>query len=98
MTAGPAKGSNERNPRRRPANASLPASMARSVSVAWPSEAGISDHRGRISGLSLGNFAIVAGSILRVAATIAGGVCVNQSDKETSSKYGLLDTSTNCKE
>src|ERR1700720_4399076 len=34
MTAGPANGSNERSPRRRPANTSLPASKARSVSVA----------------------------------------------------------------
>ncbi len=86
MTAGPAKGSNECSPRRRPASASLPASIARSVSVAWLSEPAISDHPEIISGLSLGNFAIIAGSMLRVAATIAGGVCVNQSDKETSSK------------
>ncbi len=86
MTAGPANGSNERSPRRRPANTSLPASMARSVSVAWLSEPATFDHPGMISGLSLGNFAITAGSMLRVAATIAGGVCVNQSDKETSSK------------
>ena len=69
-----------------PANASLPANMARSVSVAWLSESVISDHPARISGLSLGNFAIIARSMLRVVATIAGGVCVNHSDKETSSK------------
>jgi hypothetical protein len=59
MTAGPANGSNERSPRRRPANASLLASMARSVSVAWLSESVISDHPGRMSGLSLGNFVTI---------------------------------------
>src|ERR1700686_2204968 len=52
MTAGPANGSNERRPRRRPANTSFPANMAQSVSVAWLSESVISDHPGMISGLA----------------------------------------------
>ena len=95
--AGPANGSHERSPRRRPANASLPASMVRSVSVAWLVMSAISDQPGKISGLFLGNLAIVAVSILKVAATIAGGVCVSQSDRETSSKWSLLNTSRNCK-
>ncbi len=38
----------------------------------------------------LGNLAIVDSSVLKVAATIAGGVCVSQSDRETSSKWSLL--------
>ena len=40
----------------------------------------------------MGHCAITAGSTLRVAATIACGVCVNQSDNETSSERGLLNT------
>ena len=44
------------------------------------------------SGLSLGNFAIVASLTFRCWATIAGGVRAIQSDKETSAKYGALKT------
>ncbi len=40
---------------------------------------------GMISGRSFGNWAITAGSRLKVAATISGGVCASQSDSETSS-------------
>ena len=43
-------------------------------------------HSGMISGLLLGNLAIVAGSTFRVWATISGGVCASQSDSEMSAK------------
>ena len=43
-------------------------------------------HSGMTSGLSLGNFAIVATSTLRCWATSAGGVRANQSDREISAK------------
>jgi hypothetical protein len=43
-----------------------------------------SPYSGMTSGRFLGNFAIVAGSRLRVSATISGGECASQSDKEMS--------------
>ena len=43
-------------------------------------------HTGTISGLFLGNFAIVSSLTFRCWATIAGGVRVIQSDSETSAK------------
>jgi hypothetical protein len=45
-----------------------------------------SNYNGMTSGLSLGNFAIVASLTLRCWATIAGGVRAIQSDRETSAK------------
>jgi hypothetical protein len=56
MTAGPANGSSDPNPRRRQANASLPSRVARSVSVASLSKSiiqhvqrGVPSHRDPIS-------------------------------------------------
>lgn len=43
-------------------------------------------HWGRISGLLSGNLAIVASSTFRCWATMAGGVWVSQSERETSAK------------
>ena len=43
-------------------------------------------YSGMISGLLLGNFAIVAGSTFRVWATSSGGVWASQSDREMSAK------------
>ena len=55
------------------------------------------DYSGMISGLLFGNFAMVALLTLKCCATIAGGVRVIQSDRETSAKYGALKTSRNCR-
>src|SRR3954453_6878090 len=55
------------------------------------------DHTGMTSGLSLGNFVMVASLTFRCWATIAGGVRAIQSERETSAKYGALKTSRNCK-
>src|SRR6266853_2241862 len=75
----------------------FPRGIAQLVGVAWLRRSATSDQPGRISGLFFGNLAIVDWSVLKVAATIAGGVCVSQSDRETSSKRSLLNTSRNCK-
>src|SRR5882762_8603386 len=56
-----------------------------------------SHHTGMTSGLSLGNFAMVASLTFRCWATIAGGVRAIQSERETSAKYGALKTSRNCR-
>ena len=56
-----------------------------------------SHHTGMTSGLSLGNFAMVASLTFRCWATIAGGVREIQSERETSAKYGALNTSRNCR-
>src|SRR2546430_6489994 len=55
------------------------------------------DYSGMISGLLFGNFAMVALLTFKCCATIAGGVRVIQSDRETSAKYGALKTSRNCR-
>ncbi len=54
-------------------------------------------HAGITSGLFLGKLAMVASLTFRCWATINGGVWVIQSDRETSAKYGLLNTSRNCR-
>src|SRR5258706_13344675 len=54
-------------------------------------------HTGTISGLFLGNFAIVASLTFRCWATIAGGVRVIQSERETSMNWGALNTSRTCR-
>src|SRR6267154_172042 len=54
-------------------------------------------HTGTISGLLLGNFAMVASLTFRCWATIAGGVWVIQSDRETSMNWGALNTSRTCR-
>src|SRR6266446_7255267 len=56
-----------------------------------------SDHAGTISGLLLGNFAMVASLTFRCWATIAGGVWVIQSERETSMNWGALNTSRTCR-
>src|SRR5579862_7808727 len=48
--------------------------------------ASLADHTGTTSGLFLGNLLIVASLTFRCWATIAGGVRVTQSDRETSAK------------
>src|SRR6266404_8391687 len=54
-------------------------------------------HTGTISGLFLGNLAIVASLTFRCWATIAGGVRVIQSERETSMNWGALNTSRTCR-
>src|SRR3954463_6375013 len=104
LTAGPANGRHEAHPRRRAAHPSPPADQrlaAREHGAVGQGRVAEKirhlDQPGRISGLFLGNLAIVDWSVLKGAATIAGGVCVSQSDRETSSKRSLLNTSRNCK-